>query len=130
MVSTTSSTAFCSALPLTRDTSCISARTQVLNGNAVSHYIVSSRRTAARIVAQFDDNYKPESSSLIQIEAPSSDTLFVEQGFGSLGVLPELVEALDSMSISRPTTIQSRGIPPALSGTHVILGAATGCQVF
>lgn len=123
---TSSSTAFCAALPLTRNVSTAFTSTHTLNGSTVPRYIAPSRRTSARIVAQFDADSVRDPNSLIHIDAPSSDTLFIEQGFGSLGLLGELVEALDSMSITHPTTIQSRGIPPALNGIHVILGAATG----
>jgi superfamily II DNA/RNA helicase len=46
--------------------------------------------------------------------------------FAALGVLPETVEALDSLGITRPFPIQSATIPVALSGSDVIGQAKTG----
>lgn len=62
----------------------------------------------------------------IQIDEVSSENLFSSGGFASLGLSPEMVLALETLGITRPTAVQSRGIPAILSGRNVILGAATG----
>lgn len=56
----------------------------------------------------------------------STVPLFTQSTFGALGLNEEIVQHMQSMKISNPTGIQSRGIPPILGGADVILGAATG----
>lgn len=63
---------------------------------------------------------------MVEISEASSTGLFASGGFGSLGLSREMVSALESEGITRPTAVQQRGIPVVLSGANVILGAATG----
>lgn len=67
-----------------------------------------------------------ESGGTSSTVSPVSSPFFSEKNFAALGLSGEIVEALEESSITRPTGIQSRGIPPILGGTDVIIGAATG----
>ena len=49
-----------------------------------------------------------------------------ETSFAKLGICPELVEACDELHFNKPTPIQSRSIPLALSGHDIIGLAETG----
>jgi len=46
--------------------------------------------------------------------------------FKSLGLRPELVDALSALKFSTPTPIQAAGIPPALADRDLVLQAETG----
>lgn len=56
----------------------------------------------------------------------ATEGLFTSASFASLGLEPSVVQTLQGMQITQPTTIQSRGIPAILGAGDVILGAATG----
>ncbi|CAN8075440.1 unnamed protein product [Agarophyton chilense] len=58
---------------------------------------------------------------------PASTTaLFTQSTFAALGLSEDIQNHLETLQITNPTGIQSRGIPPILGGASVILGAATG----
>ncbi len=111
---------FVAATPLAHSARACTLFSTVHTARPRCMYTLSQRRAVIRSCAP------PLESTMVEIPAPPTDDLFVTAGFGSLGLLPELVDALDELSIVRPTAIQSRGIPPILSGANVILGAATG----
>ncbi|HVE14273.1 MAG TPA: DEAD/DEAH box helicase, partial [Elusimicrobiota bacterium] len=46
--------------------------------------------------------------------------------FESLALAPELLQAIQSMGFERPTPIQARSVPPALTGADVLGSAQTG----
>ncbi len=46
--------------------------------------------------------------------------------FSTLGLRPELVQALIALKFDTPTAIQAAGIPPALTGRDLVLQAETG----
>ena len=46
--------------------------------------------------------------------------------FSTLGLRPELLDALSALKLSAPTPIQAAGIPPALAGRDLVLQAETG----
>lgn len=46
--------------------------------------------------------------------------------FSSLGLRPELLDALRALNLEAPTPIQAAGIPPALAGRDLVLQAETG----
>ncbi len=48
------------------------------------------------------------------------------QAFASLGLMPELLQALDSLDFARMTPIQAQSLPPILAGRDVIGQARTG----
>src|SRR3989344_3902466 len=48
------------------------------------------------------------------------------QGFGGLGINPQLMRALDVLRFTVPTPIQHRAIPPAIEGKDIIGIAQTG----
>ena len=115
-------TAFCNVVPLTTQ-----GHSGTLFFNALSPHSRCKFTLSSRHVPQLITACAPQlNSTTVEIPAPPIDDLFIAAGFASLGLLPELVEALATLSIKRPTAIQSRGIPPILSQANVILGAATG----
>jgi len=56
-------------------------------------------------------------------EAPPEDEV---AGFGSLGLVPDLLEAVAALGYEEPTAIQREAIPPLLAGRDVLGQAATG----
>ncbi|XP_043937980.1 probable ATP-dependent RNA helicase DDX28 [Protopterus annectens] len=46
--------------------------------------------------------------------------------FSSLGLCPELIQALDHMGITRPTTVQLQTVPKLMKGRNVVCAAETG----
>lgn len=48
------------------------------------------------------------------------------KSFQTLGVVPELIEALAKQGIKEPTPIQEQAIPPAFKGHDLIAMAQTG----
>ncbi|MEM9050684.1 MAG: DEAD/DEAH box helicase [Bacteroidota bacterium] len=50
----------------------------------------------------------------------------MQSGFKDLKVTRQFIDALSAMNIQRPTEIQSKGIPPALSGQDILGIAQTG----
>lgn len=59
-------------------------------------------------------------------DAVNDDDIVNVEGFASLGLLPELVDALSSLGYEEPTPIQSESIPPLLQGRDLVGQAATG----
>ena len=81
----------------------------------------------AIILEKPSEQVKPSTTPTKTTEIPASTSpLFIDRNFSSLGLTPTIVDALATSSITFPTGIQARGIPPILSSTDVILGAATG----
>ncbi|KAI0566693.1 DEAD-box ATP-dependent RNA helicase 39 [Gracilaria domingensis] len=68
-----------------------------------------------------------DAQNVMETKIPAATTpLFTKSTFAALGLSEEAQDHLLSIGISKPTGIQSRGIPPILGGVNVILGAATG----
>lgn len=74
---------------------------------------------------QTREGAKENGTKLTTIPAPT-EGLFSTNSFGALGLEADIVSYLEEVNIHYPTVIQTRGIPPILSGVDVILGAATG----
>lgn len=79
--------------------------------------------SAAAAAAELVGTVSGSTSVLGVTNAPG---FFGGTGFGSLGVSPAMTAALAAAGITRPTAVQSRGIPAIAGGVHVVLGAATG----
>ncbi|GAB0490927.1 hypothetical protein MMPV_002168 [Pyropia vietnamensis] len=79
--------------------------------------------SAAAAAAELVGTVSGSTSVLGVANAPG---FFGAAGFGALGVSPVMTATLAAAGITRPTAVQSRGIPAIAGGVHVVLGAATG----
>lgn len=80
-----------------------------------------------------DETFGFEASSLDDANSPAppvrtvaAEPVFGNGSFGALGLQVQVCAALSAAGIVRPTRVQQRGIPVALGGADVIIGAATG----